>query len=372
MDALIGITFRDWWSLLVENRFSVDPPYLSRAAFVTLASVRASYYRFKEERTYGAAVATTEIHPPVFILGHWRNGTTLIHEMFIRDTQFAYPNLFEVSHPSNFLVLEPMVERMLGDAPPEKRPMDNMEITFKSPGEDESALCVASLKSPLLGLVFTRRGAYYDRYLSFRGVPQAEVDVWKRVMRSFLQKLTFRYRRPVVLKSPPHTARLRLLLEMFPDARFVHVRRDPYVVFQSTMRMYEKAASEGYLQWTTRQDLEEAVLRRYRLMYEAYFEDRPLVPEGQLCEVAFEDLEKDKLGEMRRVYEQLGIPGWGAFRPGLERYVESLRTYEKNRHDGLPAEVCERIRREWSACFDAWGYGMKGPATAREQVGAMT
>jgi hypothetical protein len=364
------MTFREWWSLLVENRFSVDPPYLSRAAFVTLASLRASYYRFREERTYGAAVAGTEILPPVFILGHWRNGTTLIHEMFIRDTQFAYPNLFEVSHPSNFLVLEPMVERMLGDAPPEKRPMDNMEITFRSPGEDESALCVASLKSPLLGLVFTLRGAYYDRYLSFRGVPQAEIDVWKKAIRLFLQKLTFRYRRPVVLKSPPHTARMRLLVEMFPDARFVHVRRDPLVVFQSTMRMYEKAASEGFLQRTTRQDLEAAVLRRYRLMYEAYFEDRPLVPERQLCEVAFEDLEKDKLGEMERIYRHLGIPGWGGFQPVLERYVESLRTYEKNRHGDLPAELRDRIRREWSACFEAWGYHAKVRPASREQAGA--
>ena len=33
----------------------------------------------------------------------------------------------------------------------------------------------------------------------------------------------------IVLKSPAHTARVRVLLELFPKARFVHIIRDPVV-----------------------------------------------------------------------------------------------------------------------------------------------
>jgi hypothetical protein len=361
VDALVGMTFREWMSLLFENHFSVDTPYLRRAAFLTLASIRASYYRYKEEKVYGAMVDAAEIRPPIFILGHWRNGTTLIHEMLIRDRQFAYPNLFQISHPHNCLVLEPVIEKALGSAAPEKRPMDNMEITFRSPGEDENALCVLSLKSPLLGLVFTRRGEYYDRYLSFRGVPQEEIEEWKRALVFFLKKLSWRYQRPIVLKSPPHTARIRLLLEMFPDARFIHVYRDPFVVFQSTVRMYEKAAAEGFLQRTTREDLENAVLRRYRIMYEAFFEDRSLIPDGQFHEVRFEDLERDKVNEAKKIYDHLRIPGWLHFQPTLEQYLNSLRTYEKNKHSPLREELRERIARTWARCFDEWGYDVREP-----------
>jgi hypothetical protein len=41
----------------------------------------------------------------------------------------------------------------------------------------------------------------------------------------------------LVLKSPPHTARVRLLREIFPGAKFVHISRDPYEIYQSTKRV---------------------------------------------------------------------------------------------------------------------------------------
>ena len=36
-------------------------------------------------------VANTEVPDPVFILGHWRSGTTLFHNLLALDEQFAYP-----------------------------------------------------------------------------------------------------------------------------------------------------------------------------------------------------------------------------------------------------------------------------------------
>jgi len=47
----------------------------------------------------------------------------------------------------------------------------------------------------------------------------------------FLQTLTFKDTRRLVLKSPPHSCRIGVLLEMFPKARFIHIVRDPYLVF---------------------------------------------------------------------------------------------------------------------------------------------
>src|SRR5207245_5469736 len=80
---------------------------------------------------------------------------------------------------------------------------------------------------------FPQRYEHYTRYLTFAGVPAAELEEWKRTMVWFLKKLTLRYRRPIVLKSPPHTARIRLLLELFPEARFVNIHRDHGAVFLS-------------------------------------------------------------------------------------------------------------------------------------------
>ena len=42
-------------------------------------------------------------------------------------------------------------------------------------------------------------------------------------------------------------------------------------------------------------------------MYDAFFEERGLIPEGRLCEVGFEDLERDPVGVVGSVYEALPI-----------------------------------------------------------------
>ena len=91
-------------------------------------------------------------------------------------------------------------------------------------------------------------------------------------------------------------------------------------------------------------------------MYDAYFEERERIPAGRLCEVAFEHLEKDPLGQLRRVYEELHLPNYEVARPALEGYVASLAGYQKNEHPALPAEVRADVAREWRRCFDEWHY----------------
>ena len=73
---LAGIPAGDWWRLLRENHFAVDPAYWHRAAFITLASGMNSFDRRKEERRFGEKVRASEIAPPRFVLGHWRSRTT--------------------------------------------------------------------------------------------------------------------------------------------------------------------------------------------------------------------------------------------------------------------------------------------------------
>ena len=71
-------------------------------------------------------------------------------------------------------------------------------------------------------------------------------------------------------------------------------------------------------------------------MYDAYFEERGLIPEGRLCEVGYEDLEREPIGVVGSIYESLGLPGFEDLRPRLEGYLGSIAGYRKNRHDELP------------------------------------
>lgn len=356
MDNLRGIAAPQWWQLLRENNFAVDAVYWRRVWAVTMISIANARGKRVEDQRYGAQVEQTRIPPPVFILGHWRNGTTLLHELMALDEQFAYPNLYEVSNPHVFLTQEDAVARDLDGAESRSRPMDNMQVTFRSPGEDEAAISVASLRSPVIAWAFPRREEHYDRYYTFRGVPEPEIVEWKAALTWFLKKLTFKYNRPLVLKSPTHTGRIRLLLELFPDARFVHIHRDPYAVFRSTQQLYARAVPFSYLQRPDLSRVDAGIIRRYADMYQAYFEQRALIPANQLCEIRFEDLERDIAGQVAGIYDHLGLAGFAALEPKLRQYVAARADYKKNQHKPLPEPIRNTIAQAWQRSFEAWGY----------------
>jgi hypothetical protein len=356
--SLFGITAGDWLRLLEDNHYAIDMPYWYRAWFITLHSLHNSVQRRCEERRYGAAVAATAVPPPLFVLGHWRQGTTHLHNLLTLDPQFAYPNSYQAIFPHTFLSTEATASPWMAYGLPERRPQDNMHMTLTTPAEDEFALCTLTGLSLYTGWVFPRHEERYERYLTFQGASPAEVAVWKAALVGFLKKLTWKYGRPLVLKSPPHTGRIRLLLELFPDARFVHIRRDPYVVYLSTRHTRRAVSPIFTLQSPDRRREEERLLRYYRLLYDAYFEECRLVPPGRLHEMAFEDLEKDPLGQMRLLYERLGLAGFEGVRPALEAYVASLAGYRKNEFRRPPPALGRRIAAAWRRNFDEWGYAV--------------
>ena len=112
--------------------------------------------------------------------------------------------------------------------------MDNMEAGWDRPQEDEFALCNMGSPSPYLTIAFPNRPPQDQEYFDLEGLSPQARERWKRRLVWFLKCVTVRRRKRIVLKSPPHTFRVKTLLELFPNARFVHIIRDPHVIFPST------------------------------------------------------------------------------------------------------------------------------------------
>jgi hypothetical protein len=350
-----GITIGDWLTLLRGNRYAVDRPYLLRAALVTLGSLGNSVLRRYENAVYGPRVRKTEVRSPLFILGHWRSGTTHLYNLFAVDGRFAYPNLYEIVFPHTFLCSEAIGARLLAPFVPKRRLGDNLAQHIGMAAEDEFALCTTTLRSPYLSWSFPRRAEHYDRYLTMSSVPDSEIAEWKQGLKWFLQKLTWKHRRPLVLKSPTHTGRIRLLLELFPDARFVHVHRNPYTVFTSTRHRRNTVAEYFRLQRSVAAD-DELFIRRYSEMYDHFFAERSLIPAGRYHEVAFEDVERDPVGQLREIYAKLDLPDFGEVETLVRQYVASLSGYRKHEYPELPATLRSRIGSAWRRSFEEWGY----------------
>src|SRR5690606_8688957 len=125
----------------------------------------------------------------------------------------------------------------------------------------------------------------------------------------FAKSIAYRRNRRIVLKSPPHTARVRTLLEVFPDAKFVHIVRNPLTLYPSTVRLWKSLCDVQTLQWQRAEYdwLEEHVLDNLVRMYEAFERDRELIPPGRLVELRYEDLVSNPREQLRNVYDGLAL-----------------------------------------------------------------
>ncbi len=366
-----GINFGDWVRLLARERFAVPPKYWPRAAFTTFLSVLTSGIQTVEDGIYRPKLRNLPIEPPLFILGHPRSGTTHLHNLVSLDERWGHPTMFEVNFPQSFMLAERVASWILQLTMPSTRPMDNMSVGADSPQEDEWAQIVLTQTSPYIGWSFPHSIDRYQKYWTFNDATPAERKNWQQKLLWFCKKVQWTHQRPLVLKSPAHTCRVRWLLPVFPQAKFVHVHRHPYEVFRSTQRLWQKIRPFCQFQEPTDLDRDdERILTCYREMHRQYFADRDLIPKGHLCEVRYEDLERSPLETMERVYDELSLPGFAAFRVKLAEYLEKNAGYQKNRHQPLPPELVARINTECRQSFDEWGYRREEPVSPAQPAAA--
>ena len=356
--GLCGITLGQWLRLLYDNRFAVDPPYWLRAGAITWSACQNSVYRWWERWRYERLVRAAQPQPPLFILGIWRSGTTHLHNLLARDERFAFPNNYQVLYPHTFLTTEAFIAPLLSRMIPRQRPQDNVKLGLDEPQEDEFALTALTFQSVVMSWTFPRRADYYDRFLTLRDCDASELARWSDALRWFVQKVTYKYGRPLLLKSPPHTGRIKLLLELFPEAKFVHIHRNPYDVFLSSVHAFGKIAPWWTLQRPDLAGLEERILRQYVEVYDAYFDERSLIPTGRLHDLRYESLESDPLGELRDLYAALNLPDFSTAEPSIRKYLESIAGYEKNRFSEVEPPWKAEVARRWGRSFDEWGYAV--------------
>ena len=284
-----------------------------------------------QRATHGARIAELQLaQPPLFILGHWRSGTTLLHELLALDERHRAPTSLECFAPTHCLVSGRYLKK-LKFLLPDKRPMDDMAFGWQRPQEDEFALMNMGLPSVYRQIAFPNNPPIDLETLDFDGVPAAERARWQEGLRRFVKTVALRNpKKRIVLKSPQHLGRVGVLLEAFPDARFVHIVRDPHAVFPSTVKLWKALFEIHALQTPRFEGLEERVLSSFERLYAGFERDRNLIAPGRLHELRYEDLVADPLTELRKLYDGLGLGGFDRVRPGVEAYLRDTANYRTN------------------------------------------
>jgi omega-hydroxy-beta-dihydromenaquinone-9 sulfotransferase len=351
-----GMRLGDFLKMLALGRFRINPLRIVMALIITFCAVGNSIFALLQRLIYGRRIAATEItQPPIFIIGHWRSGTTYLHELLVCDQRLAYPTYYECYEPNHFLVTGWFAPTLLKPLLPSKRPMDNMATGWHRPQEDEFALVAMGAPTPYFRMAFPNEPPPYNEFLEMDGCAPDDLARWRRDMKRFVQMLTLKKCKRLVMKSPPHTGRIEELAKLFPGAKFIHIVRDPYTIFPSTRRLWVSLDWAQGFQHPHYRNLDEYVFSAFERMYHGFFKQHGGIPANQLCELKYEDLERDPIGQLRRIYEQLELGDFDAVAAQVESHIGRQKDYKKNQHD-LEPELRTEIRRRWSDYFERYGY----------------
>jgi len=181
---------------------------------------------------------------PIFILGHWRSGTTHLHNILCQDPQMGYVTTFQSVFPETLFnkVGKFIFEGFARILIPGTRKGDNVSLGTSLPQEEEFALGDKTPVSFYYFWMFPRSlKKFYQRFIRFEQIDRAMVENWKNDYKLLISKaLKNTNRKRFLSKNPPNTGRIIELLDMFPTARFIYIHRNPVEVYLSTRNFFFK------------------------------------------------------------------------------------------------------------------------------------
>ena len=348
-----------WKKLKQENR--IDPVYSFRARKIEWTSLAFSLATGLQRILFSNRIRKVSFtnHPPVFILGLWRSGTTFLHYMMAKDPQFGYLKNHQ-AFTFNFSLLSfDSFNKILNVFVPKSRPQDNVRLTLDDPAEEEQPFSTMTTCSSIHSFFFPKNQEYFRKYHLFEGISEEEISKWKEKYLFLLKNISvYSKKEQLLLKNPHNTGRVKELLELFPNAKFIFIHRDPYTVFRSSKKLYMQMIGSQFLQFLSQKEIEKLIINNNASILKKYLSERELIPRGNLVEIGFDQLESAPLETVKAAYDQLGIDGFEEAKPAIITYLDSVRGYKKNRFKPLRGPLKERIDTQWKHWFETFGYSV--------------
>ncbi|MEB3231627.1 MAG: sulfotransferase [Leptolyngbyaceae bacterium] len=360
LHPLIGSDITTLIQVLVKNGGVAPRCWPHAVVAIATALARLPISALESQRLSRLRQQAPAMPPPIFIVGHWRSGTTFLYELLCQSPQFHYVSPFATGIPWDFLTITQWFQPFLEQLLPQDRFIDQVQVKADSPQEDEIALASMQPLSFYHGLYFpSRLQQNLTQGLFFEDCSPGAIERWRRAMVLFMEKLHLQsHQQQLLIKNPVYTARIKELRSLFPNAKFIHIYRNPYIVFQSTRNFYIKLFRELALQSPATVDinqLDTLIFNCYSRMMQTLQQDGADLPPTQFIELQFETFESDPVGHIERIYAQLDIGGFETARPFFERYVGDRQTYRKNRYQ-FSQNDNNRVYEQWQPFIDHWDY----------------
>ncbi len=295
---------------------------------------------------------------PIFIIGHWRSGTTHLHYLMYKDEKFITLEAFQAFFYRIAFVSKGFIRPLLNKLMPLKRPQDNVEINAYAPTEEEHPLTNITEKSGMQSFFFPKNWAYFNSYNLFENISQNKINRWLKTYNKLLLQIEWfnKKNKQLLLKNPHNTARIAELIKHYPSAKFIYIHRNPYDVFQSMLHLYNKTIKSQFLQHCSDEEIKARIIECYKKTINYYIERKKQIPKSQLIEVSYDQLSNEPIYVIKRIYEELKIDGFDKVEPKIIDYLNSIGNYQKNKFETISEHDLKLINESWDFSFKKWAY----------------
>ncbi len=298
------------------------------------------------------------VKPPLFILGHWRSGTTLLHNLLAHDPDSGYVTTYQAVFPNN-LRSHWLFGTFMKIFMPAERPGDQLKLDTNFPQEDEYALSNMTHMSYYHSFYFPRHYlSYYNDYVRFRNIPEKQLIQWKYLYRRMVSIAMLNTKgQRAILKNPANTGRIDKLLEIWPDAQFVFIIRNPIIVYLSSKKFFSQLYPTLELEHITKSEIKHMVLDIYTELMTDYLELKKRIPQENLLEIRYEDLKKSPLQVLELIHKKFGFEDFNTVSPAYEGYLNSQKKHKMHRYK-IEKNELEQVALRLGFAMKYWGYSI--------------
>ena len=314
-------------------------------------------FRMIERIFFYRKIKKTKIaEDPIFIIGLWRSGSTYLNSLLAKNRNYGYPHFADTFFTTRFSLAFPkLADKMVDRFLPETRPFDNVKISSEKPAEMEHSLISYYSCSFTDGMIFPRNFWKYANYATL-DVPQRKRRKWLKWYLFNIKKITYKEKgKKLILKNPSNTGRIRTLLELFPNAKFIHIHRNPYYTYASSINLHTKAREVFSLQKWDEKEMKDSILKLYQNIYEQYSKDISLIPKENFINISYEEFLKNPISTIEKIHRKLDLIGFKEYKEAFQEYIQEQEDYKPNIHQ-ITDEIVKVVDANYDYAFELFGY----------------
>jgi len=306
-----------------------------------------------------------KVKQPVFIIGHPRSGTTFIHHLFTQTDEMAAFTTWQLLFPALTArkIVKPIVQFLTRKNPMVLIPEEaGHQISLDSVEEDE--MLFLHNHDTQFVVIGTPLGFAEKNY---REIRFHDFQPWKRRIKSvrFLKSVFQRHiyytgKTQIFAQTHFSTHRIKTLLEVFPDAKFIYMHRMPEETLPSYLSLNYNTLDIlwGMHRFSEKQKANyyhrryKASLELYRYFYDLWHNNE--IDKEKVLIVDYKKLRKELIPMFEQIIEFTGIQPSDKLRNVVARQAQKQKSYKRKHQVKTLADFGidrDRVRKDFGFLY---------------------